>query len=382
LNHEDFKDSPSGSVIPTSEGYFAFVPNRLPPPIEITWKLASKISEADRSLSELSGAASRLRNPHLLIIPFIRKEAVLSSRIEGTIASLSDLLSFEALGLFPENRRADVQEVANYVAAMEWGLQRLKDLPVSLRLIRELHERLLRGVRGNSMTPGQFRTRQNWLGPPNTTVADAVYVPPPVAAMETLLDDLEKYIHRAGNMPPLVRLAIIHYQFEAIHPFLDGNGRIGRLLITLLMVAQGLLSQPLLYLIAYFERSRTHYYDGLLEVGRKGAWVEWISYFLQGIVEQSQQALARSTELLSLNQAYRERLQQKRTSAYLLALLDALFSRPVMTAKRATQELGITPRAAQQHIDRLVQEEILTEVTGKRRNRVYYAREILAVLEV
>jgi len=383
MKYEDFKESPSGQVVRTLEGHTAFVPNKLPPKIEVTWELAAAISEADRSLSKLSGVASKLPNPHLLIIPFTRKEAVLSSKIEGTVASLSDLLSFEA-GLFPEEgkKKEDVREVANYVEALEWGLLRLKELPISLRLVKELHERLLKGVRGESLMPGQFRNRQNWLGPPQTKIEDAIYVPPPVQEMDVLLNDLERYIHADVGLPPLIKLAITHYQFEAIHPFLDGNGRIGRLLVTLTMIEQGLLSQPLMYLSAYFERSRTHYYDHLLAVSKHGHWENWIKYFLNGVAEQSSAALEKSSQLINLNEEFRDRLQRKkRTSAHLLKLLDSLFSRPVTTAKMATEKLGVTPKSAQIHIDRLIEEGILAEATGKQRNRVYIAPQILKVLE-
>ena len=383
MNYNDFKEGASGTIRTTPEGHRAFVPNKLPPTIEVTWELVAYISEADRRLSELSGAASKLPNPHLLIMPFTRKEAVLSSKIEGTVTSLSDLLSFEALGLFPDNdNREDVEEVSNYVQAMELGLKRLKDLPVSLRLIKEIHCRLLKGVRGETKMPGEFRNRQNWLGPPQSKIEDATYVPPPVPEMMELLDDLEKYIHGESALPPLVKMAIVHYQFEAIHPFLDGNGRIGRLLITLLMVAQGLLSQPLLYLSAYFERSRSHYYDQLLAVSQRGEWGEWVKYFLRGVAEQSKDALVRADRLLTLNQTYRERVGEKRTSAHLLTLLDSLFSRPIVSVKTTAQQLKVTPKSAQQHIDRLIGHGILSEVTGKQRNRIYTAPEILKILDV
>lgn len=383
MNYNDFKEGASGTIRTTPEGHRAFVPNKLPPTIEVTWELVAYISEADRRLSELSGAASKLPNPHLLIMPFTRKEAVLSSKIEGTVTSLSDLLSFEALGLFPDNdNREDVEEVSNYVQAMELGLKRLKDLPVSLRLIKEIHCRLLKGVRGETKMPGEFRNRQNWLGPPQSKIEDATYVPPPVPEMMELFDDLEKYIHGESALPPLVKMAIVHYQFEAIHPFLDGNGRIGRLLITLLMVAQGLLSQPLLYLSAYFERSRSHYYDQLLAVSQRGEWGEWVKYFLRGVAEQSKDALVRADRLLTLNQTYRERVGEKRTSAHLLTLLDSLFSRPIVSVKTTAQQLKVTPKSAQQHIDRLIGHGILSEVTGKQRNRIYTAPEILKILDV
>ena len=342
-----------------------------------------QIGDADRSLSELSGVASRLLNPHLLIMPFVRKEAVLSSRIEGTQASLSDLLSYEASRLFPDlDSEDDVHEVANYVEAMEFGLKRLPELPISSRFITELHERLMRGVRGEDKMPGQFRTRQNWIGPPGTDIENATYVPPPREHMMRLLDDLEKYIHAPRELPPLVRLAIIHYQFEAIHPFLDGNGRIGRLLITLLMVAEGLLPQPLLFLSAYFEKSRQQYYDHLLAISQRGAWNEWITYFLRGIEIQSRDARERSATLLALLNRYRNKVQTKRSSGHIAKLIELLFSRPVINAKMAQEVLDVTPRAAQLHIDRLISEGILREATGKKRNRVYAAPEILHALEI
>lgn len=385
MDYDSFKNTPCGRLTPTLDGHYAFVPKKLPPEIELSWDLVSRLSEADRALSELSGAASKLPNPHLLIMPFTRKEAVLSSRIEGTVASLSDLISFEALGLFPDDDLAstqDLEEVANYVQAMELGLRRLAELPVSLRLMKEIHCRLMKGVRGENKMPGEFRNRQNWLGPPHTRIEDAIYVPPPVSEMLELLDDLEKYIHAESALPPLVRMAIIHYQFEAIHPFLDGNGRIGRLLITLLMVAQGLLTQPLLYLSAYFERSRSNYYDQLLAVSQRGAWQDWIKYFLNGVSLQSKDALARADKLLTLNQSYRHRVGEKRASAHLFVLLDSLFSRPVVSVKSVATQLRVTPKSAQQHIDRLLAEGILNEATGKKRNRVYVAPEIFKILDV
>ncbi len=267
----DFAADQAGRLITAPQGYWAFVPNPLPPSVNLTWDLVGKISEADRALSELAGVARTLPNPHLLIGPFIRREAVLSSRIEGTQASLSDLFFFEASGTI-DPQTPDVREVSNYVKALEHGLARLKKLPVSLRLIREMHEQLMGGARGDHLTPGEFRRSQNWIGPPGCTLMDAVYVPPPEDEMTEALDHLEKYLHSASSLPPLVRLALIHYQFEAIHPFLDGNGRIGRLLLTLLLCAEGLLPHPLLYLSAYFERHRQEYYRLLLAVSQSGHW--------------------------------------------------------------------------------------------------------------
>src|SRR5436309_5025335 len=337
MQPSDFTEKAPGRPIKTAQDYWAFVPQPLPPALEIDWDLANTLSEADRSLSELSGVARTLPNPHLLIAPFVRREAVLSSRIEGTQAGFSDLLFFEAA---PSAKPPieDVKEVANYVSALEHGLARLKDLPVSLRLIREMHERLMHGVRGDTMTPGEFRRSQNWIGPPGCTLADAAFVPPPVAEMTQALRDFEKYLHEPPVLPPLVRLALIHYQFEAIHPFLDGNGRIGRLLITLLLCAEGLLPQPLLYLSAYFERHRLEYYRLLLAVSQSGGWSEWICFFLRGVAEQSNDAIRRSDRLLQLMQDYRERLQSARTSALLLQLVDRLFMTPATTVARTAEQ--------------------------------------------
>ncbi len=247
----DFTDTKSGRLVKAPQGYWAFVPAPLPPQLDLTWALAGRLSEADRALSELKGVAQTLPNPHLLIGPFVRREAVLSSRIEGTQASLSDLLLYEAAGR-PEaasaGDTADVREVANYVAALEHGLSRMNTLPLSLRLVREMHERLMAGVRGDHLTPGEFRRTQNWIGPVGCTLNDATYVPPPVDEMGEALGKMERFWHAPSDLPPLVRVGLAHCQFEAIHPFLDGNGRIGRLLITMLLSTEGLLPQPLLYL--------------------------------------------------------------------------------------------------------------------------------------
>jgi cell filamentation protein, protein adenylyltransferase len=381
MQPSDFTEKAPGHQIRTAEGYWAFVPQPLPPPaLEIDWDLANTLSEADRSLSELSGVARTLPNPHLLIGPFVRREAVLSSRIEGTQAGFSDLLFFEAAPSVKPPIE-DVKEVANYVSALEHGLARLKDLPVSLRLMREMHERLMHGVRGDSMTPGEFRRSQNWIGPSGCTLADAAFVPPPVAEMTQALSDFEKYLHEPPVLPPLVRLALIHYQFEAIHPFLDGNGRIGRLLITLLLCVEGLLPQPLLYLSAFFERHRQEYYRLLMAVSQFGSWTPWIAYFLRGIAGQSSDAVKRANLLLSLRQRYREKMQSARSSALLLQMVDDLFSTPALDVSGASKRLNVTPRAAQLNVDKLIKSGILKEATGRRRNRIFVAAEIIDIIE-
>ncbi len=375
-----FTDHKNGRLIKTSLGYWAFIPNALPPHLDLTWELVQHLSEADRTLSELAGVARTLPNPHLLIGPFVRREAVLSSRIEGTQASLSDLLFFEASGAV-DPKAPDVHEVANYVKALEYGLARLKKLPMSLRLIREVHERLMRGVRGDRLTPGEFRQSQNWIGPQGCTLMDATYVPPPVEEMHEALKDFEQYLHAPSALPPLIRLAFLHYQFEAIHPFLDGNGRIGRLLLTLLLCNDGILPAPLLYLSAYFERYRNDYYHLLLAVSQAGSWTDWIIFFLRGVAEQSRDAIKRSHQLLDLWQQYRRNLQSARASALLLQLVDELFSYPAITIGQAAKRLKVTHRSAQLNVEKLVRMRILKEATGKRRNRVFVAPDIVQVIE-
>jgi len=376
----DFSEAKSGRLLKASQGFWTFIPDPLPPALLPSWELMRVISEADRRLSELAGVAQTLPNPHLLIGPFIRKEAVLSSKIEGTQASLSDLFFFEASGI-SDAKTPDVREVDNYVKALEYGLKRMHELPISLRLIREMHEHLMKGVRGDHLTPGEFRRSQNWIGTPGCTLMDAVYVPPPVPEMNDSLGDLEKYLHSPNTLPPLVRLALIHYQFETIHPFLDGNGRIGRLLITLLLCSDQLLSQPLLYLSAFFEKHRDEYYARLRGVSHKGEWNAWIEFFLQGVAEQSKDAVLRSRRLLALWQTYRQKMQSARSSALQLTLIDELFSYPAMTIPQAARRLKVTPRSAQLNVDKLMKADILKEATGRQRGRIYIAPEIIRIIE-
>jgi len=363
--------------------YHAFVPNPLPPNLMMDTEFVRILSDADRALGELSGLGRMMPNQQLLIGPFIRREAVLSSRIEGAQAILADLYAYEAgqFGMKSPALEADVREVHNYVRAMEYGLERIKTLPISLRLLRELHAHLMEGVRGARATPGEFRRSQNWIGRPGCTLNDTTYVPPPVAEMHETLDAFEKYLHAENEYPPLVRLAFIHYQFEAVHPFLDGNGRIGRLLISLLLVHWNLLPLPLLYLSAFFERHRNDYYDLLLAVSERGAWREWTLYFLRGVLEQGRDAIDKAKRLQDLQLGWRQRLQASpRTSARLLQLIDVLFQTPTVTTPQAQKILGVTHRSANQIIERLVKEKILTAVPEQVRNREFVAQQILEVM--
>ena len=371
---------------PHSNRVLGFCAHPLPPALTWTPTVVAALSDADRALGELAGLGRSLLNPHLLIAPFVRREAVLSSRIEGTQASLSDLYAYEAvqrtavqLAMFEPP--PDVREVYNYVRALEYGLDRLPSLPLSLRLIREIHARLMEGVRGERGTPGEFRRSQNWIGPPGCSLEDAAFVPPPVPEMKEALGALEEFLHGPSDWPPLARLGLVHYQFEAIHPFLDGNGRIGRLLITLLLCAESLLPEPLLYLSAYFESQRQTYYDLLLAVSRQGAWEAWLVFFLRGVVAQAQDAVVRAQRLQDLRERYRQQLQTERSAGRLLQTVDLLFAQPVMTMPQISEALGVNYTTATRYINRLEDAAILHEITGQARNRVYRADEVLAAIE-
>ncbi|MHB1464547.1 MAG: Fic family protein [Thermoleophilia bacterium] len=387
MDIERFKNSSSGRVVKSGRGdaaYWSFVPNPLPPNLVLGPRLINRLSRADRSLGELAGLGRALPNPHLLIGPFMRKEAVLSSRIEGTESNVADLYAYEAGQLaFPGTKppESDVREVLNYVRAMEYGLERRKELPISLRLLRELHEHLMDGVRGGHATPGEFRRSQNWIGRPGCTLNEATFVPPPVAEMNDALAAFEKYLHVENAYPPLVRLAFIHYQFEAIHPFLDGNGRIGRLLVSLLMVHWDLLPLPLLYLSAFFEKNRSDYYELLLGASKDGVWDEWLAFFLDGVTTQSKDAIGRAKALNDLQAEWRGRLARARASALLPKLADSLFTSPVITVPNAQRVLDVTYRSAKLNIGKLVDAGVLIEVGAAARNRIYVAHEILKIVQ-
>lgn len=382
MNPALFNDSPAGRVIRATTGYYAFVPHPLPPKISWSQELVTALSEADRALGQLAGMGSEILNPHLLILPFTRREAVLSSRIEGTEASLSDLYAYEAVQLSLFSTPADVREVYNYVQALEYGLERLSTLPLSLRLIREIHGKLMEGVRGEFQTPGEFRKSQNWIGTPGCTLQEATYVPPPVDEMREALHALEKFLHTPLTLPPLITLGLVHYQFEAIHPFLDGNGRVGRLLITLLLCAWKLLPAPLLYLSAYFEAKRTSYYELLLGVSQGGRWEAWLLFFLEGVASQAQDAIARARGLKRLREEYRERVQSEQArAAGLLQLVDFLFVRPVLTVRQVETALHLDYARANRYVGQLEAMGLLREITGQARNRVFSADTILRTIE-
>lgn len=375
----DFTDRAPGSVVRIEDegGGWAFQPNPLPTALTLDAPTQQLLEEARGALGELSGVGRNLTNPYLLVRPFMRREAISSSRIEGTVTTMEELSLYEAR---PTDEPSETQEVANYVAALEYGLGRLAEpepFPISLRLFREVHERLLAGVRGGEHRPGEFRVRQNKVGQPGEPLANARYVPPPVPFMTKAMEDLEQHYHAHTDLPALVKLALHHYQFEAIHPFEDGNGRMGRLLVPMQMVAQGLLRSPLLYLSAYVEQYRDEYLNRLLAVSQQGDWLGWVRFFLTGILEQSRDAVDRSEGILALHQQYREQLQTAGASALPLRIIDLLFDVPAATTSGIQSYMDVTPRTAQFNIDKLVAAGILEEVTGQARNRIYLARGII-----
>jgi Fic family protein len=382
LRKTDFSSSAPGQLLTQTAihgEFLAYVPDPLPPHLHFDLGMVNLLAEATLALGELRGVGQMLPNPHLLIEPFVRREAVSSSRIEGTITDLRQLLLFEAD--MSAERSDDSQEVVNYIAALSYGLDRLKTLPVSLRLLREVHEHLMTGVRGEEKMPGEFRNRQNMIGRLGQTPKEARFVPPPLGQMREALGALEKYMAGPSRLPVLVDLALIHYQFETIHPFLDGNGRLGRLLISLLLCERQLLTQPLLYLSSYLEQNRDEYMDLLLAVSQQGRWTDWVEFFLKGVGRQSKLAIERASELLELRDHYRNRVQSATKSSSAVRLVDMLFEQPAVTVNRVAAKLDLTFRAANANVERFVEHGILEEVTGKERNRVYIAMEIVRAIQ-
>ncbi|MBI2425053.1 MAG: Fic family protein [Candidatus Hydrogenedentes bacterium] len=380
MNPEDFKKSTAGRCLSQPNGYWAFLPNPLPPSLDVDWELAALLAEANARVGELSGVGRLLANPHLLIQPYIRREAVLSSRIENTQAGMSDLFYFEA-DETQESRAPDVRDVANYVRAMEYGLERLQTLPISSRLVREIHMQLMDGPHSSHATPGEVRRTQNWIGPPGCTLMEATYVPPPVHDMAEALSDWEKYLNGTPKEPPLIQCALMHYQFEAIHPFIDGNGRVGRLLITFLLCERGLLSQPLLYLSAFFEKNRDEYYRRLLAVSQSGDWRGWIDYFLRGVAQQAKDASESAGAILDLNRELTERIRTEgKSPRHTLRILERLFWNPVISLPKLVKDLEISYASAKRGVEYLRKLEILVEVTGRQRNRLFVAPKLVDIL--
>lgn len=367
-----------GRLVYCQGDYKAFLPDALPPEIEWTPALVRSLSDADRLVGQLAGEGGLLPNPHILMRPFIRREAVLSSRIEGTQSTLGEILAAEA-GISVERSPNDLREVANYVVALEYGKTRLKDLPLSLRLVREIHDKLMQGVRGGAATPGEFRRTQNWIGSPGCTLANASYVPPPPDELMTCLGQWEIFL-QDRSLPPLIQIALAHYQFEAIHPFLDGNGRVGRLLITLFLIERGILPTPLLYLSAFFEATRQDYYERLRGVSERSEWLPWLEYFLNGVARQSEDALSRAGRINELLTTWKM-LVAGLSSKIPMDLVVLLAENPFWTVKRVATTLDVAYTTAQRAIEKLESLSILTQTTDAKRDRVYCAKAILDILE-
>jgi len=376
MDPELFRSREAGRAVKAPAGYWAYIPAI--PFAKITYdaSLALLLSEADSTLGELSGLGNVVPNPDLLIAPYVKREAVASSRIEGTQADLSDLLLDEI-----EPKRtppgSDVYEIRNYVAALNLGMRKLTKLPLASRLIKEMHSVLMRGVRGEAMTPGEFRRSQNWIGPPGSTLADATYVPPPPDEMLECLSHWERFVNERGKLPDLIQCAIVHEHFEAIHPFLDGNGRIGRLLITLFLMERNRLSKPLLYLSSYIEAHKRDYYDLLQRIRTDGDWLNWIRYFLVAVRDTARSAIDQSQSILAVRDEYREKLGKKHRA---LSLLDSLFVNPYTTVARAATELGVALPTAQKTIDQLMNVKMLKEATGRGWGRYWLAQPILNIV--
>jgi Fic family protein len=373
-----FQSRTRGVVRRTLDGYHAFHPTSLPRTVELPPPLLRLLDESTGAVYRLGGLGRLLPNPHLLIGPHLRIEAVLSSRIEGTKTDLPQLLRHEAGQLADVDDPTDAEEVTNYIRAMEHGLSRLAgDFPLSVRLLREMHAILLSGVRGHHRLPGELRSTPNWIG--GTNLTNAVFVPPPPDEMHTALTDWERFLHDR-ELPLLVQLALAHYQFEVIHPFLDGNGRIGRLLIPLMLVEQSALSQPLLYLSAFFERHRSAYYDHLLRVSQTGDLLPWIEFFLTGIRHQARDAEDRTVRLVDLQHSLRAELLAERRSSSVIRLAEQLFSTPIVNAARVESLLSVTRPTAHAAIEALVDRGDLVEVPGRSRARLYEAPQIFAAV--
>ena len=366
-----------------STGYKAFLPAPLPPAdLQIDGELQTLLSEADYALGRLDGSIKTLPNPDLFVYMYIRKEAVLSSQIEGTQSSLQDLLAAEAKILKP-NQAGDVDELVNYMAAMKHGLDRLSELPISTRLIREIHAKLLQGVRGHRLMPGELRTSQNWIGPAGCTLREAVFVPPPPHEVAENMSQLERFIHANTKLPLLIKIGLVHSQFEAIHPFLDGNGRVGRLLITFLLCEQKTLQKPVLYLSYFFKQHRRQYYEELQSVRDAGTWERWLAFFLKGVVEVSGQASDTAQQIIALREKHRNLITEK--FGYAAGnghrVLEHLYEFPIVSVSDVRNLIDTTYPAANSLVSRMVDNDILLESTGRVRNRKFKYRDYVDLFD-
>ena len=370
----------AGRYVTQSTDYKAFIPAPLPPdpPLQIAGELQMLLSQSDRALGGLNGSIQTLPHPDLFVYMYIRKEAVLSSQIEGTQSSLQDVLEAEAK-IFTHNQPHDVKEVVNYVHAMNYGLNRLSKLPVSVRLIREIHAELLKGVRGSDRTPGELRTSQNWIGPGGCTPNEATYIPPPPHEVLRYLSELEQFLHSDIKLPLLIKIGLAHAQFETIHPFLDGNGRVGRLLITFLLCEQKALMKPVLYLSYFFKQHRSEYYNELQSVRDAGTWEQWLTFFLHGIIEVSGQATDIARRILTLREEHRRIITEKlgRAAGNGHRVLEYLYEHPIVSVGEVKKLIKTTYPAANNLVSRMVNIGILSEFTGHARNRKFLYKDYI-----
>lgn len=372
----------AGRYIKQLTGYKAYIPNLLPPdpPIHMDNELQVLLSNADRALARLDGAALILPNPELFVAMYVKKEALLSSQIEGTQASLEGILEFES-DLTPRDNINEIKEVINYIKALDYGMERLENFPMSLRLIKEIHAVLLEGVRGASKSPGEFRRSQNWIGPAGASLRDALFVPPPHDMVDPLMSNIEKVVHSDDNIPALIKIAMIHAQFETIHPFLDGNGRVGRLLITFYLYWKKILEKPLLYLSFYLRKYKEEYYQWLMDLRLKGEWENWLKFFLKGVIEVSGEAVSTAKEIILLKEKLTGEMFSKSIGGALaVKLLDRLFEKPIVSVSDAAAYLNVSRQSALQLVKKFAQIGILKEITGKQRYRKYIFLDYIDII--
>ena len=376
-------ESRMGVPVRQKGGYQAFIPKPLPPdpPLRFDDELQYLLSEADRALARLDGMASVLPNVDLFVAMYVKKEALLSAQIEGTQASLKGVLEFEA-DMISTDDPAEVREVINYIRAMDHGLAKGPEERFSLDILLEIHRILLEKTRGGKKEPGKIRTIQNWIGPPGSTLFSAVFIPPPPERVEELLEQLHAFIVADDRIPPLIRIGLVHAQFETIHPFLDGNGRMGRLLITFYLCGKGILARPLLYLSIYLKQHRDEYYALLQGVRFEGDWEAWLKFFLKGIIDVSNEALATAKEIIILKAHLIDLLVEHDTGGMsAVRLLDLLFARPVITVADITSSLGISHQPAYDLVTKFEELGILREISGKKRYRKYLFVEYVRIIE-
>ena len=359
--------------------YNVFVPNPLPPKIEFDEELVLILSKAEEKLGKLSGVCLTLPSPNLLIIPYLRKEAIMSTRIEGTRISMQEVLLSEAKE--KEEKTKDAQEVINYINTVNYALTKIENSPINLELIKEMHKVLMENVRGDEKAPGEFREVQNWIGSELSKVSDANFVPPNPEAVPKLMEDLIEYLNTEHNVSVLIRCALMHYQFETIHPFCDGNGRIGRSLITVYLCKKKKIIKPLLYISEFFEKHRLEYNELLLRTGQTGKFENWIKFFLKAVEVQSEDALVRAHKLLDLREAYRKRVQREAQSSDILNIIDYLFSNPFITVKKAQMILDVTYPTAKKYMEKLAEYEILKETNRLQREKTFVAHEIYEIIK-